>query len=232
METVLLMTATYLAAATVCVPLAVRLGLGSVLGYLVAGILIGPIAGLVGSETETLQHFAEFGVVMMLFVIGLELDPATLWKMRARLLGLGGGQVVVTTALVAGAAYALGQPPAVAVTAGMIFALSSTAIVMQTLQEKELSATRGGRSAFSVLLAQDIAVIPMLALLPLLGHGGGGGGHGDGHGAGGHGEAPAMGDGASAQMAQDVRHLIDTLPGWGATLVTVGAVAAVIIGGR
>ena len=233
MESVLVMAAVYLLAATVCVPLAVRFGLGSVLGYLVAGVLIGPLTGLVGSETTDLQHFAEFGVVMMLFLIGLELDPKTLWNMRRRLIGLGAGQVVLTALAVTAAALALGQPSAVAVTIGLIFALSSTAIVMQTLQEKELTTTRGGRSAFSVLLAQDIAVIPMLALVPLLG-----GGHvapedggpalpeGDGHG------GEAMGDGASAQIVAGLSHWVDTLPGWGVTLLTLGAVAAVWLGGR
>ena len=234
METFLVMAAVYLLAATICVPLAVRLGLGSVLGYLVAGILIGPVTGLVGSETETLQHFAEFGVVMMLFIIGLELDPRTLWDMRMRLLGLGAGQILLTGAAVAGLAVLLGQPLTVAIAIGMVFALSSTAIVMQTLDEKGLTATRGGRSAFSVLLAQDIAVIPMLAILPLLGGAGasGAGGPGaDGHGDDGHGTAP-MGDGASADMAQGVQHWIETLPGWGVALLTVAAVAAVILGGR
>ena len=108
MESVLLMAVVYLLAATVCVPLAVRLGLGSVLGYLVAGVLIGPLTGLVGSETTELQHFAEFGVVMMLFLIGLELKPRALWQMRVRLLGLGLGQVVLTAALLIGLALAAG----------------------------------------------------------------------------------------------------------------------------
>ena len=234
METVLLMATVYLLAATLFVPLAVRLGFGSVLGYLVAGVAIGPVTGLVGSETVELQHFAEFGVVMMLFLIGLELDPRTLWDMRRRLLGLGAGQVAATVAAVAGLGWALGAGAELALGAGMILALSSTAIVMQTLQEKRLDGTPGGRSAFSVLLAQDIAVIPMLALLPLLGgavaatgdgHGGGG------HGGGGHG-APAMGDGASAAMADGILARVETLPGWGYALLTVAAVGAVVLGGR
>ncbi|MEM7711129.1 MAG: monovalent cation:proton antiporter-2 (CPA2) family protein, partial [Pseudomonadota bacterium] len=223
MDSFLFQAAIYLAAATICVPLAVRFGLGSVLGYLVAGILIGPVTGLVGSETESLQHFAEFGVVMLLFVIGLELDPRTLWDMRVRLVGLGVGQVLLTVAAVTGAALLFGLTWQVAVAAGMIFALSSTAIVMQTLQEKDLTATRGGRSAFSVLLAQDIAVIPMLALMPLLATGAGSGG--DDHG------GESMGDGATATMIADMGHWIETLPGWGVTAVTFAAVAAVILGG-
>ena len=233
MESLLVMAAVYLLAATVCVPLAVRLGLGSVLGYLVAGVLIGPLTGLVGSETTDVQHVAEFGVVMMLFLVGLELDPQSLWAMRRRLVGLGAGQVGATGLLVAGAAHALGQPAGVAAVVGMIFALSSTAIVLQTLQEKDLATTRGGRSAFSVLLAQDIAVIPMLALVPLLGAGlvapedGGAHGADDGHGA----PAP-MGDGTSAQIADGIGAWYDTLPGWGVTLLTVAAVAAVWLAGR
>ena len=226
MEALLVMAAVYLLAASVCVPLAVRFGLGSVLGYLVAGILIGPATGLVGSETTDLQHFAEFGVVMMLFLIGLELEPRALWGMRRRLIGLGAGQVVLTALAVTGLALAFGFTLPVSVAAGMIFALSSTAIVMQTLEEKQLTTTQGGRSAFSVLLAQDVAVIPMLALLPLFAIGGAGGG-GDGHGGG-----PDMGDGATAQITEGVTHLIDTLPGWGVALMTVGAVAAVVLGGR
>lgn len=224
METFLFQAAIYLGAATVCVPLAVRFGLGSVLGYLVAGILIGPVTGLVGSETEALQHFAEFGIVMLLFVIGLELEPRALWEMRARLLGLGLGQVVLTGAAIAGIAYLMDQTWQVSIAIGMVFALSSTAIIMQTLTEKGLAATRGGRSAFSVLLAQDIAVIPMLAIMPLLGHGGGGG---DAHGE----EPPAVGDGESATMVADVTSWVGGLPGWGAALATLGAVAVVVLGG-
>ncbi|WP_308915355.1 cation:proton antiporter [Jannaschia sp. LMIT008] len=230
MESVLIMASVYLLAATVCVPLAVRFGLGSVLGYIVAGILIGPLTGLVGSEATDLQHFAEFGVVMMLFVIGLELDPKTLWDMRARLVGLGLGQVAATMAAVAGLALLLGQSVSFAIAAGMILALSSTAIVMQTLQEKGLTATRGGRSAFSVLLAQDIAVIPMLAVLPLLAMSGVRGGD-DGHGDAAHG-TEAMGDGATAQITEGVRHWIETLPGWGVGAVTILAVVVVVLGGH
>ena len=158
----------YLCAAAIAVPLAKRLGLGSVLGYLLAGIVIGPVIGLVGSETEDIMHFAEFGVVMMLFLVGLELQPRLLWQMRNRLIGLGGLQVGVTAALIAGGALLMGVYWSVALAIGLIFSLSSTAIVLQTLNEKGLSKSEGGRSSFSVLLFQDIAVIPMLALIPLL----------------------------------------------------------------
>ncbi|CTQ33884.1 monovalent cation:proton antiporter-2 (CPA2) family protein [Jannaschia rubra] len=225
MDSFLFQAVIYLGVATLCVPLAVRMGFGSVLGYLIAGIVIGPLTGLVGSETEALQHFAEFGVVMMLFLIGLELDPKTLWSMRGRLLGLGLGQVVITGAAIAGVAWMLGYTWQVSVAVGMIFAPSSTAIVMQTLNERKLNGTRGGRSSFSVLLAQDIAVLPMLALMPLLGSGGIASSRAAE-------EAPRIGDGESAQMMADAAGWVDQLPGWGVAWMTVGAVAVVILGGR
>jgi glutathione-regulated potassium-efflux system protein KefB len=215
MEPFLLDATIYLATAVIAVPIAARLGLGSVLGYLLAGLVIGPITGLTGSETADLRHFAEFGVVMMLFLIGLELEPRALWDMRHRLTGLGGLQITLTTALIFVAVIAMGEGWQTALAVGMILALSSTAIVLQTLTEKGLFQTAGGRSSFSVLLTQDIAVIPMLALLPLL--------------------APPsysgrahIPDGANAASLS----LVEGLPGWGATLVTLGAVAAVILGGR
>lgn len=159
----------YLAAAVVMVPLAKKAGLGSVLGYLLAGIVIGPaLLGLVGQEGQDIMHFAEFGVVMMLFIIGLELEPVLLWKMRKSILGMGGLQVMGTAILVALIALAFGLIWQQALALGMIISLSSTAIVLQTLNEKGLMKTAAGQSAFSVLLFQDIAVIPMLALFPLL----------------------------------------------------------------
>ncbi len=221
METFLIQATIYLGAAVIAVPLAARLGLGSVLGYLLAGIAIGPLTGLVGTETKDLQHFAEFGVVMMLFLIGLELEPRALWNMRQRLLGLGGLQVGLTMLAITGGGVAMGYDWGTSVAIGMIFALSSTAIVLQTLTEKGLMQTGGGRSTFSVLLAQDIAVIPMLALLPLL-------------------AVPVVvslaTDGSIAVIDPDDAHsatvsLVEGLPGWGVTLVTLGAVAAVILAG-
>lgn len=158
----------YLSAAVIAVPIAKRLGLGSVLGYLIAGVIIGPVIGLVGSETATIQHFAEFGVVMMLFLVGLELEPKMLWDMRHRLIGLGALQVGLTTAAVTAIVLFFGYEWRIALAIGLIFSLSSTAIVLQTFNEKGLSKTEGAKSAFSVLLFQDIAVIPMLALIPLL----------------------------------------------------------------
>jgi len=158
----------YLLAAVIAVPLAKKLGLGSVLGYLIAGVVIGPVVGLVGEETTTIQHFAEFGVVMMLFLVGLELEPKMLWAMRNRLVGLGGLQVGLTAASVMAIFIALGFSWSIALSVGLVFSLSSTAIVLQTFNEKGLNRTEGGKSAFSVLLFQDIAVIPMLAFIPLL----------------------------------------------------------------
>jgi CPA2 family monovalent cation:H+ antiporter-2 len=126
----------YLCAAVIAVPIANRLGLGSVLGYLIAGVVIGPVLGIVGSETTEVQHFAEFGVVMMLFLVGLELQPAMLWKMRKQLIGLGGLQVLGTTAVFAGAGLAFGLVWQSAVALGMILALSSTAIVCKPSMKK------------------------------------------------------------------------------------------------
>lgn len=206
----------FLLAAVVAVPVAKRLGLGSVLGYLIAGVVIGPIAGLVGlSESQDLQHFAEFGVVMMLFLVGLELEPAALWRMRARLFGLGGLQVVLTALAFIGVALVMGQAIGVAIAVGLVLCLSSTAIVLQTLNEKGLMKSDGGQASFSVLLMQDIAVIPMLALLPLL-------------------SMPELAEVANAAgdghaSGPDLMH---GLVGWQIALVNVAAIAAVIVGGQ
>lgn len=199
----------YLAAAVIAVPIARRLGLGSVLGYLLAGVAIGPFGlGLIGAEGHDVMSFAEFGVVMMLFVVGLELQPALLWRLRGPILGLGGLQVVLTATVIAALAAMVGLPWQAAVAIGLTLAMSSTAIVLQTLAEKRLLATAGGRSAFSVLLFQDIAVIPILALLPLLAPAGA---HGlDDHGGG----------------------WIAGLSPWARALCTLAAVAAVVAGGR
>lgn len=158
----------YLAAAVIAVPIAKRLGLGSVLGYLIAGIVIGPWGLKLIADVEAILHFSEFGVVLLLFVIGLELNPRRLWQMRWPILGLGGGQVVGSTLALTGLGVFLGWSWPVALAAGLGLSLSSTAIALQPLTERNLLTTPGGRSAFSILLFQDIAVIPMLALLPLL----------------------------------------------------------------
>jgi glutathione-regulated potassium-efflux system ancillary protein KefC len=159
----------YLVAALVAVPVAKRLGLGSVLGYLLAGILISPnLLGLVGDQTSVM-HFAEFGVVMMLFLVGLELQPARLWKLRHSILGLGGLQVIATSTLIFTLCfYLFSLPWQTSLAIGLMLALSSTAIVLQTLTEKGWIKQDAGQNAFSVLLFQDIAVIPILAILPLL----------------------------------------------------------------
>lgn len=167
METFLLQLFIFLASAAIAVPVAKKLGLGSVLGYLIAGIVIGPFGLSLIAEIEEVMHFTEFGVVMMLFLVGLELKPSLLWELRTPILGMGGLQVVTTSVLIAAIASVF-LPWQQAVAVGLTLSLSSTAIVLQTLREKGLMNTSPGRSVFSVLLFQDLAVIPMLAGLPLL----------------------------------------------------------------
>jgi monovalent cation:proton antiporter-2 (CPA2) family protein len=204
----------YLTAAVLSVPVAKRLGLGSVLGYLLAGILIGPfVLGLVGQEGQDVMHFAEFGVVMMLFLIGLELQPAVLWKLRGPILGMGGLQVGITSAAVMLIAISLGLQWQTSLALGLTLALSSTAIVLQTLNEKGLIRTAGGQNAFSVLLFQDIAVIPILAILPLL----------------------ALGSISSTTAGTEAHHAstwVEGFPLWAQTSVMIGVVVAIIIAGR
>ncbi|ACU58052.1 monovalent cation:proton antiporter-2 (CPA2) family protein [Chitinophaga pinensis] len=202
-------TMIYLAAAVIFIPIARKLGLGSVLGYLLAGIVIGPsLLGFIGHEGQDIMHFAEFGVVMMLFLIGIELEPALLWNMRAPILGLGGLQVLITTAIVTGLALLLGQPLNASLALGMTLSLSSTAIVLQSLKEKGQLSSAAGQSAFSVLLFQDIAVIPMLAIFPLL---------------------AGADTGNTAAHEQTFR---DNLPAWAQTLMVLGAVTVIVVAGR
>ncbi|GAB2908106.1 monovalent cation:proton antiporter-2 (CPA2) family protein [Paralcaligenes sp. KSB-10] len=164
----------YLAAGVISVPIAQRLGLGSVLGYLIAGAAIGPFAlHLVGDQTGVM-HFAEFGVVIMLFLIGLEVRPTVLWSMRGVFFGLGGAQVLATGLALTAAGLALGLDWRQAVALGFILSLSSTAIVLQTFEEKGLRHTPAGSAAFGILLFQDVSTIPMFAALPLLVAGGAG----------------------------------------------------------
>jgi monovalent cation:proton antiporter-2 (CPA2) family protein len=202
----------YLLAAVVAVPVAKRLGLGSVLGYLLAGVAIGPFGlGLVGEEGQDVMHFAEFGVVMMLFLVGLELEPSLLWRLRAPILGLGGLQVTVTTVAVGGIAMAFGLSWQAGLAIGLTLAMSSTAIVLQTLNEKGLMKTSAGQNSFSVLLFQDLAVIPILAVFPLL----------------------AVG--STHEAAQQAAHgttWISDLPGWAQTLAVMATVALVVLAGR
>ncbi len=209
MHQILLQMSIYLAAAVISVPIFARLGFGSVLGYLAAGLAIGPVLGLVGSETEDLQHFAEYGVVLMLFLIGLELRPKALWEMRRRLIGLGGLQVGVTLAVIMASAMALGLPWNQSLAVGIILCLSSTAIVMQTLSEKKLIRSEGGRAAFAVLLFQDLAVIPLMAIIPLL----------------------ALGGAPVALEAHGAPEAVAALTGWVKALMVIGVVAAVVLGG-
>jgi len=206
----------------IAVPIASRLGLGSVLGYLLAGVALSPILRWAGTDVIGLQHFAEFGVVMMLFLVGLEMSPRALWEMRARIFVLGGLQVAATLFVVAGIAVALGQPWSVGLAIGMVLALSSTAIVNQTLNEKGLLRCDGGHASFSVLLFQDIAVIPMLVFIPLLAMP----------------ELrelilPTAGDGhGSADYAGLNLSLVDGLNGWQTALVSFATIALVVFAGH
>jgi len=205
----------YLVAAVISVPIAKRLGLGSVLGYLFAGIIIGPfVFRFVGMESESVLHFAEFGVVMMLFLIGLELRPELLWRLRGPILGLGGLQVTVTTAVIFLIGYLLGFSWKISLAIGLILALSSTAIVLQILNEKSLIKTEGGQSSFSVLLFQDIAMIPILAVLPLLAT-----------------RMPAAGVFKQTE-AIHIGFTIEALPGWQQAIIVVLVIAAIIVAGR
>lgn len=165
----LLSAVIYLAAAVIAVPISKRFGLGSVLGYLFAGVIIGPWGLRLISDVEAILHFAEFGVVLLLFLIGLELNPTRLWLLRRPIVGMGGSQVILTTLALCGIGIVFGLDYKVALVAAMGLSLSSTAIALQTLNEKNLLATPAGNAGFSVLLFQDIAVIPMLALIPFLG---------------------------------------------------------------
>jgi glutathione-regulated potassium-efflux system ancillary protein KefC len=159
----------FLAAAVVSVPISHKLGLGSVLGYLIAGLLIGPWGFKLIANVTDILHFSEFGVVLLLFIIGLELEPKKLWELRMPIFGMGGAQVLANTFLFTGLGLALGFGFSVSVLMGMGFSLSSTAIAIQILKEKKILGSASGQSAFSILLFQDIAVIPMLAMLPILG---------------------------------------------------------------
>ena len=227
MEGFLFLASLYLGAAVLVVPLAVRFGLGSVLGYLAAGILIGPMLNLAGGETADLQHFAEFGVVMMLFLIGLELEPRALWDMRHKLIGMGGAQVVITSVAVAAALIWLGLAWEMALTLGMLVSLSSTAIVLQTLNEKNLMRTAGGRASFSVLLTQDIAVLPILALIPLLA---------TARGLGMTAETVGVTESTEPQVvegaAEPLMSLVQSLPGWSVTLLTIGVIFGIVLVGH
>jgi len=160
----------FLVAAIIAVPISRALGFGSVLGYLAAGILIGPFGVELISDYEETRHFAEFGVVLLLFIIGLELKPSRLWIMRRTVFGLGALQVFITAAAIGVTAWLLDVPPGASIVLGFALALSSTAFVLQMLAEKKELTTNYGRASFSILLFQDLIVIPLLALMPLLGN--------------------------------------------------------------
>jgi glutathione-regulated potassium-efflux system ancillary protein KefC/glutathione-regulated potassium-efflux system protein KefB len=199
----------YLAAGVVSVPIAKRLGLGSVLGYLIAGVLVGPFAlNLVGPEGDILK-FGEFGVVILLFLIGLEVRPALLWRMRTAIFGVGTAQLLATAALVGAGSLAFGLDWRLGFATGLILALSSTAIVLQSLEEKGMRQGPVGEASFGVLLFQDLAVIPLFAFLPLL--------------------APVGGPPAPSPHEAS---LVEALPMWGRALAQLGAIAAVVVGGR
>lgn len=199
----------YLCAAVLAVPIAKRLGLGSVLGYLLAGVVIGPfVMKFVGDQTEVM-HFAEFGVVMMLFIVGLELRPERLWTLRRQILGLGGLQVLLTTLIIFGAILwitPLSWQMSLAI--GLTLALSSTAMVLQSLTEKGWLKSQAGSNSFSVLLFQDIAVIPILALIPMLSFG-----------------MPESNPSTHSSLIHD-------FPVWAQGLVSVITIAAIVIAGR
>lgn len=161
----------YLVAAIIAVPISKRLGFGSVLGYLAAGIIIGPFGLRFIRDPEHILHFAELGVVFLLFIIGLELQPSRLWVLRRMVFGLGSAQVVLSAIVIGLLAWTYGFTPTAAAVSGLILALSSTAFVLQLLAEKKQLTTVHGRAAFSILLFQDLAVIPLIALLPLIGSG-------------------------------------------------------------
>jgi len=196
----------YLAAAVISAPLFARLGLGSVLGYLIAGVVIGPsVLGLTGHDAADVMHFAEFGVIVMLFLVGLELQPSKLWELRKPILGLGSLQVAATAAVLGGVAWLAGHVWEAALVAGLALAMSSTAIVVQSLTERGLLKTTAGRSSSRCCCSQDVSVIPMLALLPLL---------------------------ATQGVAVDDHSLTAGLPAWAHTIAVLGAVAAIMLGGR
>ena len=200
----------YLSAAVICVPIAKKIGFSSILGYLFSGIIIGPfVLGFIGEEGQDIMHFAEFGVVMMLFLIGLELEPRKFWKMRKFILGMGSLQLVGTTlVLFIGCLFFMDWKWETTLAISLALALSSTAIVLQTLKEKGLSNTSMGRSSFAVLLFQDIAVIPILAFLPIL----------------------AIG---SINTRNDVQQsLISGYSGWIQTMVVIGIISTIFLAGR
>lgn len=201
----------YLAAGVISVPIAKRLGLGSVLGYLIAGALVGPyVLDLVGDAGDVMR-FAEFGVVILLFLIGLEVRPALLWRMKTAIFGVGLAQMLGTALVLAPVGVLLGLDWRMALAIGLILAMSSTAIVLQTLDEKGLRRSPPGEQAFGVLLFQDLAVIPLFTLLPLL---------------------ATLPPQHAAEAAHHGGGLVAGLPAWAQPVATLAAVVAVVVVGR
>lgn len=202
----------FLAGAIICVSIAKRLGLSSVIGYLLAGVLIGPyVFGFIGEEGEDILHFAEFGVVVMLFLIGLEIEPKNFWNIRKSILGMGGIQVALTVGLTYVFFAFLGYEWQVALAIGMAVALSSTAIALQTIKEKGLMNTTFGSSSFSILLFQDIIVIFMIGALPLLSN---------------------TSEQASNEASHSASSLIQSLPIGLQTLAIILSVVLIVLAGR
>ncbi|SIN73340.1 monovalent cation:proton antiporter-2 (CPA2) family protein [Algoriphagus halophilus] len=204
----------YILAAIVCVPIAKRLGMGSVLGYLLAGIIIGPyLLGFITNEGQgqDIMHATEFGVVMMLFLIGLELEPKMLWRIKDLILRIGLSQILLTSLIVFGIGILVQIPWQAALAISLSMALSSTAIVLQSLKEKNQMNQPLGKMSFGVLLMQDIAVIPILAILPLL---------------------VVQGAQLAKTDPEQMHGLIDQLPAWAQTLSIFGAIGIVILLGR
>ena len=172
----------YLGAAVLAVPIARALGLGSIIGYLAAGIAIGPWGLKLVTQAQDMLHFAEFGVVLMLFLVGLELEPRRLWALRKPIFGWGSVQLFGSALLLAAVAWLFGVDMNLAIVAALGLAMSSTAIGLGVLADRNLMPTTSGQAVLSVALLQDVAAIPILALVPLLAassaHAGGGGGGG------------------------------------------------------
>jgi monovalent cation:proton antiporter-2 (CPA2) family protein len=209
-DSLLIQALVYLAAGVVSVPIAKRLGLGSVLGYLIAGLIVGPFALNLVGEPGDVMAFAEFGVVILLFLIGLEVRPALLWEMRTSIFGLGAAQMIASAAAIGAVALLLGADWRVALAIGLILAMSSTAIVLQSLEEKGLRQGPVGQAAFGVLLFQDLAVIPLFAFLPLL----------------------AVAPGVVEATGGHGHSILAGQPEWLRILATFAAVGGVVIGGR
>ncbi len=201
-------TLVFLGAAILLVPLVRKLGLSSVIGYILGGIIIGPfVLKLTGRDADNIMHATEFGVVMLLFIVGLELEPRKFWAMRKRIVGLGLSQVLITIVVLFAIFIFAGWRFSHAIAIAMCFAMSSTAIVLQTLHEKNMFKTQAGQASFATLLFQDIAVIPMLALLPIIAK-------------------------YEPKEENEIQIIIQKLPEWLQSLTVIGGIALLIFLGR